>query len=219
MLGAAGVSFAAAPGLGSGVARAAFCRIWQPPGTVEFTVYREGDEVGHHRVVYAREGPDYVVRTDIGIEVEALGLPIFRFTHKAEEVWREGWLHALTSDTNDDGTEHSVRAERNAEGIFEMLADGRYKRTIAGYIIPSSLWHRDTIHSQGLLDTIDGHVKLVQTYWIGERDVTFQGERVEARGYAVVGEINRKVWYDESCQLVRAAFLARDGSEIVLETG
>jgi hypothetical protein len=186
---------------------------------VDFRVYREGDRVGHHRVVYAREGSDYLVRTDIAIQVTALGMPVFQFTHTAEEVWREGWLHALSSDTDDDGTTHSIRAERNGEGIFEMQADGKYQRTIGGYIIPSSLWHRDTIHSQGLLDTIDGHIKLVHAYRIGERQVIFQGEEVTARGYAVVGQINRKVWYGQSCELVRVAFLARDGSEIVLETG
>lgn len=217
VLGAAGVSFAAAPGLGSGVARAAFCRIWQPPGTVEFTVYREGDEVGHHRVVYAREGPDYVVRTDIGIEVEALGLPIFRFTHKAEEVWREGWLHVLTSDTNDDGTEHSVRAERNAEGIFEMLADGRYKRTIAGYIIPSSLWHRDTPAVEALFDTTDGLVKLVRGRRLGRDEIRVKGRAVRADHYALSGELNHHLWYDADCTLARVSRIGRDGAPIALE--
>ena len=40
----------------------------------------------------------------------------------------------------------------------------------------------------------------------------------EAKRYALGGELPRELWYDLDCGLVRAAWRARDGSRLVLES-
>lgn len=191
------------------------CRVFPPDGETDFTALRHGRVVGPHRIRFSRAGGRFVVRSDVAIEAGPPGAPLFRFVHHAEEVWVEGWLHGIVSDTRDDGRRYRLRAERR-NGIFQGRVNGM-AFTVSGYIIPSSLWHRDTPASEALFDTVDGMVKVVVPRLVGRERVPVKGKPVEAKHYALRGQFRRDLWYDADCNLVRVAWRARDGSEIVLE--
>ncbi len=191
------------------------CRVFPPDGEVDFMALRHGRVVGRHRIRFSRAGGRFIVRSDVEIEAGPPSAPLFRFVHHAEEVWVEGWLHGVVSDTQDDGRRYRLRAERR-DGIFQGIVNGM-AFTVSGYIIPSILWHRDTPASEALFDTVDGMVKVVVPRLVGRERVPVGGKPVEARHYALRGQIRRDLWYDADCNLVRVAWRARDGSEIVLE--
>lgn len=191
------------------------CRIFPPDGEIDFLALRHGRVVGRHRIRFARKGGRFTARSDVEVEVGPAGALMFRFIHHAEEVWRDGWLSAVVSDTNDDGWLYRVRAERRG-GIFGGTVNGR-GFTVSGYLIPTSLWHHDTVAVEALFDTVDARVKLVRARRLGRDRVPVAGRPVSAERYALVGEIARDLWYDADCGLVRAGFLLRDGSRIVLE--
>ncbi len=60
-------------------------------------------------------------------------------------------------------------------------------------------------------------VKAVRPRLVGRERVPVGGRPVEAKHYALRGQIRRDLWYDADCNLVRVAWRARDGSEITLE--
>ncbi len=196
-------------------AAAGACRVFPADGEVEFTALRHGEVVGWHRIRFLREPGRLRVRTDVEIEFAPRGVSVFRFVHHAEEIWVAGWLQALVADTDDDGRRYRLRAERR-QGIFQGTINGS-AFTVSGYIVPSSLWHRDTPASEALFDTVDGRVKIVRARLLGREAVAVRGRPVQAKRYALRGELQRDLWYDSACTLVRAAWLARDGSRIVLE--
>lgn len=215
---------AGACALGARAGAASACEIFPPDGGRHFLILRQGQVVGHHRIAFSRPAPsaagptrqeDFVVRSDVEIRAGLLGTTTYLFTHHAEETWRDGWLHALISDTDDEGRRYRVRAERR-QGIFAGAVNGA-AFTVSGYIVPSSLWHHDTIASEALLDTTDGRVKIVRARLLGEEEVSVAGRSVAARHYALEGQIQRQLWYDDACRLVRAAYLARDGTWLTLE--
>ncbi len=194
------------------------CPVFPAEGELDFLVLRRGVVIGTHRIRFAREAGRFVVRSDIEFETTPPGPPgaaPARYVHHAEEVWVGGWLHAVVSDTDDDGRRTRLRAERR-DGIFQGAINGS-AFTVSGYIIPSSLWHRDTRFSETLFDTVDGRLKIVRPRFIGRDRVPGPGGRVEAKHYALVGELRRELWYGLDCGLVRAAWRARDGARIVLE--
>lgn len=180
-----------------------------------FLVLRHGNVIGEHVFVFSRRGDDFVVEVAIDIAVDLLGITVFRFTHRAEEVWRKGWLHALTSATDDDGRLWRVRAARKDGALRGSVNDTGFD--VSGFVVPASLWHRDTTRSQALLDTIDARVKVVQAKALGEETVAADGSTVEARHYSLTGQLEREVWYDADCAIARVTFPARDGSLITLE--
>lgn len=191
------------------------CQIFPPDGRADFHVIRNQRVIGAHRISFARTGGVFAVRTDVEIEISLLGVPVYRFTHRAEEEWRDGWLHAIVSDTDDDGKAHTVRAERR-DGIFQGTVNGR-GFTVSGYIIPSSLWHHDTVKVEALLDVIDARVKPIRARFVEEEPITVDGIPVPAKHYRIAGGLNRDLWYDDACRLVRVALTARDGSAVTLE--
>ena len=195
---------------------AAACPVFPADGELDFLVLRHGVVIGSHRIRFARAAGRFVVRSEIEFEFETdpPGAAPVRYVHHAEEVWVGGWLHAVVSDT-DDGRRTRLRAERR-DGIFRGMVSG-LAFTVSGYIIPSSLWHRDTPASEALFDTVDGMVKVVRPRFVGRERVPVRGQPVEAKHYALRGQIRRDLWYDADCNLVRVAWRARDGSRIVLE--
>jgi len=195
--------------------RALAKRVFPADGAVDFVARRQGSVVGAHRLNFTRKDDTFSVRTDIALDVRTGGAALRRFVHHAEEVWRDGWLDAVVSDTDDDGRRYQVRAAREA-GIFTGTVNGA-AFTVSGYIIPSSLWHRDTPESQILFDTVDGRVKVIRSELIGSEDVPAGGATVSARHFALHGGIPRDIWYDADCRLVRIALIGRDGVPVVFE--
>lgn len=198
-------------------ARARAERVFPAAGRVDFAGRRQGAKAGTYRFRFAQQPGRFTVRTDIDLDVRAGAAPLWRYVHHAEEVWRDGWLDAVVADTDDDGRRFQVRAEREA-GIFTGTVNGA-AFTVSGYIIPASLWHRDTPDSEILFDTVDGRVKVVRSTLLGSENVPVGKTTVSSRHYAITGEIVRDVWYDTECSLVRIVLPGRDGVPIVFERG
>ena len=212
--GAAGLGLAGVGGLaGPGTARA--CELFPKVPGWRFLVLRHGSVIGEHGFTFSRRAGDFVVEVAIDIAVDLLGVTLFRFTHRAEEVWRAGWLHALNSVTDDDGTLWQVESER-----FDGALRGRVNGVgfdVSGYVIPASLWHRDTPRTQVLFGTIDARTKVVSSDDLGLEPVIVAGRTREARHFRLGGELERDVWYGPGCDILKVAFPARDGSLITLE--
>jgi hypothetical protein len=213
--GAAGFALAGPAGGRLRRAEAEPCAFYpQDPGW-RFLVLRHGNVIGEHVFTFSRRGEDFVVEIAIDIAVELLGVTLFRFTHRAEEVWRDGWLHALVSATDDDGALWRVRSERRDGALRGTVNDVGFD--VSGYLVPASLWHRDTPKSRVLFGTIDARVKVVNSADLGVEPVPAAGRPVTARHVRLTGELERDVWYGPDCGIVRVAFPARDGSRITLE--
>ncbi|HEX9792123.1 MAG TPA: DUF6134 family protein [Kiloniellales bacterium] len=194
-----------------GLARAE--RVFPAAGRVEFIGRRQRAVAGTYRFRFAQQSGRFTVRTDIDLDVRSGGATLWRYVHHAEEVWLAGWLDAVVTDTSDDGRRFQVRAERQA-GIFTGTVNGA-AFTVSGYIIPASLWHRDTPGSQVLFDTVDGRVKVVRSTLLGREAVPAGTATVSARHFAITGGLIRDVWYDAEFGLVRIALPGRDGVPIV----
>ncbi|MEQ8355751.1 MAG: DUF6134 family protein [Kiloniellaceae bacterium] len=211
---AAGFSLGSLAGLGSsGAARA--CDFYPEVPSWRFLVLRHGNVIGEHVFSFSRRGDDFVVKVAIDIAADLLGVTLFRFTHRAEEVWRDGWLHALASATDDDGTLWRVESERR-DGALRGAVNGS-GFDVSGYVIPASLWHRDTPKTQVLFGTVDARTKVVNSAALGDEPVVAGGRRLTARHFRLTGELQRDVWYGPDCDIARVTFPARDGSLITLE--
>ncbi len=209
---------AAAFGLGSlggAVAPARACELFPKDEGWRFLVLRHGNVIGEHVFTFSRRNGDFVVEVAIDIAVDMLGITLFRFTHRAEEVWREGWLQSLITATDDDGTLWRVESERRDGALRGRVNDVAFD--VSGFVIPASLWHRDTPKTQALFGTIDGRVKVVHSEALGAEPVTAGGAQVQARHYRLTGQLERDVWYGPDCGIARVTFPARDGSLITLE--
>lgn len=207
--------------LGGGVAglflpgaAARACGLYPAADGWRFDVLRHGNVIGEHVFTFSQDGQGFIVEVAIDIAVGVLGITLFRFTHRAEEVWRGGRLQSLVTTTDDDGTPWRVEARRR-DGALRGRVNGDNVE-LPGDAIPASLWHRDTTTAPALLDTIDGRMKAVTSQALGEEAVPVGGTEATARRFRLTGQLQRDVWYGGDCSIARVTFPARDGSEITL---
>jgi len=183
-----------------------------PAGRLDYKVVREGDDIGTQSVEFIRDGDRLTVRTHVNILVTVLGVPVFRFTHEAEEQWQNGQLTAFKSKSNDDGEPRDVALRLDGDRLRGTY-NGR-TLDLPASLIPASLWRPDTVRQTVLLDPIKGRDRQVTVVDKGLEKVKVRGQLVDAHHYAMSGQIVRDIWYGPDGQIVQVQFPAKDGSEI-----
>lgn len=184
-----------------------------PRGPLSFTVLRNGDAVGTHTLRFQANADNSLqVSTDTNVVVRMAMIPVYRFEHHGRELWKDGHLVALNSETNDDGTRHSLGVSAE-DGGLAVNGDGNASR-LPAETLPASLWNSGTVTRAALMNTLDGHAMAVRIADLGTEPVAVNGRTVPARHYAMAGDLSRELWYDGAGTLVQVRFKAKDDSNI-----
>lgn len=180
--------------------------------TLSFVVMREGQPIGRHELVFARDGGQLKVSTSIDLAVKIVGITAYRYSHRAQETWNGDALVSLTSRTDDDGKAYAVQANRTAEGIV-VQAQGKRIVLPAG-IIPSSHWNVRQVTQAVLLNTQKGNEARVTTTKLGRDTVKTRSTTLQATHYRYDGDVKMDQWFDDRGRWVKMAFGGSDGSSI-----
>ncbi len=179
---------------------------------LDFTVLRNGDQIGHDIISLDPQGDTLTVDVETHIVVRVAFVPVYRFEHKGSEIWRDGRLVGLISRTDDDGTKHQLAVRGEGAGL-RIDCDG--KTSDSGQaLIPASLWNIDLVRQSVLLNTLDGTQMNVRVEDLGPEPVEARHATIQARHYRVSGGLTRELWYADDGGLVRVAFSGSDGSHI-----
>jgi hypothetical protein len=179
---------------------------------LDFAVLRGGTPIGFHRLDFRDVGDETHVEVDVELQVKLGFVTLFRYEHRNREVWRNGLLQRIDSQTNDDGTKYQVKGELRPEGLIVKTLAGEH--VFGEKPMSATYWHPDTIKQSALLDTQRGGLLKVDVA-VGEvEDVELgNGTRVKARRYELKGDLNITLWYTAEGQWVALKFAAR-GSDI-----
>lgn len=200
--------------LGAGIASLPALSAMIPPSQVlDFTVLREGEDVGTHRIQFRRNGDTLEVDIETRIAVKFAFITVFRFEHDGHEVWRDDKLVSMTTKTHDDGEDHTLVATANGNGELNIVGDGK-KMTAKASIIPASLWNSTFLENKEILNSLVGTELAIDVVFKGEESVAVNGKQVNAKHYSMTGEFERELWYDADWVLVKIAFKGGDGSDI-----
>ena len=175
---------------------------------LEYTVLRDGNEIGTHAFVIETKGADTNVTVTTNIQIKKLFITFYKFTHESRETWKNGQLIALSSTTDDDGIAKavSVKAE-NGKITINAQVQGHDRRQYApANAIPASLWNAETVKQSMIVNTLDGQMMKVKIERVGTEDVTASGTTVVANHYKLTGELTRDLWYNSAGDLVRMSF-------------
>lgn len=185
-----------------------------PSGKLVYDVLRDNALVGSNEVEFENSGDRLVVRTTMDIVVSILFVPVYRFTHRAEEIWMNGALQSFQSKTDDDGRARDVVLARDGDKLTGFYNGGPIE--YPGDLLPGTLWHPATVDQRALLETTKGQMRAVSVIDRGAEDVKLASGTERARHFSISGEMRREVWYGGDGQIVQASFPAKDGSVVVL---
>ena len=183
---------------------------------LKFTVYRGDAPIGYHNFNFRPKGAMLEVDIDVDLEVKMMFVTAFKFRHVASEVWENGRLIRMESETDDDGDPYKVKVERRGDG---MLVEVNGQRRLApGDILPSNLWNRAILKKDKILHPILGQVLPLKVTDLGMREIEADGfGKIPVEGFELVGgEIfQREVWYSKDGRLIEVGFnTPLDGSRI-----
>lgn len=207
-------------GLGAAAVLAPWPAIGQGalPADRNFVVLRDGNQIGHHTISFARDGAGVAVDVDVALKVKLAFVTLYSLQHHNREVWRDGKLHTIDTDTVENGKKYTINGRQAADGFrTSVTTDGKTdERTLPPTIVPTSYWNPATVHQTALLNSVNGKLLDVKILERGAEPVKIKATLAPARKFSITGELTLDLWYDAGNEVVRLAFENR-GSLIEYE--
>jgi hypothetical protein len=195
--------------------RPAFAFTIPASNSIAFSVFRQGDiPMGYHRLRFSRDGDDLIMEKEILLEVKLAFINAYRYRHHNREVWRDGRLVAIDTETNDDGDRYAVIGRATEAGLeIDSSAQGRI--IAPADIIPTSYWNHAITGATQLLDTQRGLIMDVVMEDLGTEPPP-GGAPQPARHHRINIQTNKPgntdkidLWYDDTGAWVGLAFEAK----------
>ncbi|MBM3599715.1 MAG: hypothetical protein FJX35_16005 [Alphaproteobacteria bacterium] len=179
-------------------------------GVIEFDILRNGSPFGAERIDFRRDGDRLIVDIKIDMEYRLL-IPLFRYSHRSREVWKDGRLIQIDTTTDDDGEKFFVTGRATPRGFAVKSTSGEF--TMPADVVPGSYWNEDMLSGRAILNTQAGKLVDSQVRKLPPEPVVARGQQVTGRVYDVTGDFNLRLWYGDRGDWVKLRFTTR-GSEI-----
>ena len=199
--------------LASGPAAAGAASDFPYGPTHAFAAIRNGERIGTHALAFSGNGDRRTVTTSIDLAVRILGLTVYRYRHRAQEVWNDNAFQSIAAQTDDNGATYTVSATRQADGGVTIDADGS-RKTLPPGTLPSTHWYFGQVRQSAILNTQNGSLSRVQIVPRGRETVRTANGTLPATRYTYAGDVEMDQWFDDRGRWVKSVFKASDGSTI-----
>jgi Family of unknown function (DUF6134) len=178
-----------------------------------FSVLVGDRRVGTHSIVYSSDGEDTRVITEIHLVAKVAFFTVFAFNHRSEEIWRDGRLMSLRSETIEHGETLHVEGTVTPDGFRVVSKAGRLIAP-AATLTSNSLWTPAVVEQDTVVDAQHGGILGVSAHRIADEDILIGNRAVRATRCAfITPHLAGSIWYDKENLWVRGEF-ERDGSNI-----
>lgn len=172
---------------------------------IPFRVRMGESPIGMHSVAFEQRGDETHVFVTIAFDVGVAFITLYEYEHRNHEVWRDGRLIRIETETNDDGDRYTLTGEATAEG-FRFIGSEGEGLAPAG-VAPTSYWSRALLEAPAFLDTQKGRLLDLTVAPQGRGAVAaLNGDEIAACAYSITGDLDLTVWYDDADRWVKMAF-------------
>jgi hypothetical protein len=171
-----------------------------------FSVLYEGDKIGTHTVLYAPETDETRINIDINLSVEFLGVTLFAFRHRATEIWHDGRIISLKSETLESGETLYVEGAATPDGFRVVSKDGPFIAS-AATLTSNSQWTPALLKQETVVDAAHGGIIGISAHKFADERILIAGREVPATRYTVITPyLAGDIWYDQNGLWVGGAF-------------
>ncbi|ACK52192.1 conserved hypothetical protein [Methylocella silvestris BL2] len=192
----------------------------KPPAKAQqtFDIVRKGDKIGSNVIDIERKGDTTTAKNKTNISVKIMYIEAYRYEHACSETWKAGQLTAFKSQTDDNGTKHTIEIAPSATpDKITLIVDGKSSEEPKS-IAPASLWSRDLVTRTELFDPADGKRYTVKVKDLGEETLTIGGVARKTQHFQLSAkppeDFDRDLWFDGD-ELVRMKLVGSDKSVVV----
>jgi len=148
-------------------------------GRWDFEATLDGKPIGQHRFAVSGPPEARTVDSQARFTVRILGIPVYRYQHRANEHWQGECLLELRSDTDDDGVRQHVKQRYEDE-------------CLAGF----AYWNPRLVTQRRLVNPQTGKIEEVRFEPVADRPIAVRGQPVSAHGWRLIsGDQRIVVWY------------------------
>lgn len=185
-----------------------------PREALAFHILRDGSKVGTHRITFEQHGANTVARVAIDIAVSYGWVTVYRFTHRATEIWQGDRCIGIDSHTDDNGSAAWMRTEPDPGGALRVSGSGTAPYAAPPGALVSTYWNRAILHAAPLISSQDGRLTGQRVLSGGLEDVPCVGGTLRARHHQMLGDRTMDIWFDLDDRWAHLRF-ARDGAMII----
>ncbi|WP_289297042.1 DUF6134 family protein [uncultured Reyranella sp.] len=194
-----------------------------------FAAFRNGERIGTHTLTFQQNGDKRTVTTSIDFAVKALGLTMYRYMHRGQEVWNGNTFESIATQTDDNGTKYTLKARKDGTGVA-VVREGSLPKLTASDVgfqqgtpnqatlppttLPSTHWNLSQVKQSAMLNSQNGTLAKVQITPRGRETIKTANGTLEATRYTYTGDVQMDQWFDDRGRWVKSAFKASDGSTI-----
>ncbi|MDB5314262.1 MAG: hypothetical protein JWO24_106 [Rhodospirillales bacterium] len=149
-----------------------------------FRVMRRGDQVGTHSVRFVQRGRERAATSEFLVAPRVMGIVVYRFEHRYEEVTEGGRFRRVTSRLNRNGRIVEVRGEAVAGAVLLDGTEGPQR--LAADAAPLSWWERERFGRVPIFGTTTGRL-LAITWDLGREACACHGEVEAVARYDAAG--------------------------------
>ena len=180
---------------------------------IAFEVLRDGSPIGSHTISFHQQDERLIVDIEIGLEVKFAFFTLFDYQHRNREVWENGRLVSIDTQTDDNGERHEVSGRAMGDGF---LVSGKEEQVLLpADVIPTSYWNPATRDAKALLNTQTGELIDVEVTPKYTQAVEMPWGESKGQLHRISGDLEVDLWYDPAGCLLKMSFKAPgDGSTI-----
>ncbi len=112
-----------------------------PRRDMRFEVWRHGQQIGLHSVAFSGDDRNFSAAIHAEMLVKLGPIPVFRYTHQAQEIWRDGQFAEFESHTVSNGRREQVHAIHAPDGVTIATGAGQ-KLQAAARTHPLTHWNQ-----------------------------------------------------------------------------
>jgi hypothetical protein len=188
------------------------------PEVRQYATYVDREPAGSYTMTISRRNDGSTVmegRADVLIKFLA-GLRVYRYSYAGTEVWKDGKLQQLESQTNDDGKPYRVSVSRDGDHL-NVNVNG-HSRTMRGDVWATTYWRfpENAVTPMPLLDADTGRELNGTLELLGPSRVRVGDKTVNCTHYRLKHELAVDLWYDGQGRLLKQEWF-EEGKHVVLE--
>ncbi|MEM7168777.1 MAG: DUF6134 family protein [Pseudomonadota bacterium] len=176
-----------------------------------FEVFRDDAPIGYHSLTFTEMDGETSVEIDIALDVTFAFINLYSYRHKNREVWRDGKLVKIDTQTDDNGDSFQVSGQAREDGFWIEGTSGNY--LAPADIYPTSYWQPGTMSKRQLLDSQSGRLIEVGVEARGPEKIDILGQNSAAERFDVSGDLDLSIWYGPAGEWAGLQFEAR-GADI-----
>lgn len=163
---------------------------------LEFDILRKGSKLGRHVLTFEPEGDALTVRVAMDLVFKIAGITLYRYSHQVVERWQGQQVMALDAQTNVNGTLLTVSARREGGGL--MVQGTKVPRYAApADALPATHWNQRELDGPWI-NPQDGRIMRPHVVVKGMETIpAANGASLRARHYAVTGDVQLDMFYDD----------------------